>query len=311
MSKSNFKSTASRNLLVSMIIVLIAMAALLFWFRGPIVDIYFHQKITTTAIVLNGIIGALFLFGMLRLMLLLMYYRGEEQALADFIQFLAKNRPGQAPEINPESMIAHRYMSMSKSWREGVTPNHAALSQVMIAEESTRGNSPRYINNILILAGVFGTMVSLSMALFGTSSLLQTSGGDADGINLVVEGMSTALSTTITAIVCYAIFGFFLSRTLIVKTRIMTAVESITTDYLMPRFKIKTDNVTEELAALVSSLQQVVKNMLLAQNDQRGSEEAMRKAIVEHENQMSEMTHQMEDIRKIMLRGFRLSDSQR
>jgi hypothetical protein len=205
-------------------------------------------------------------------------------------------------------MIAHRYMSMSKSWREGVTPNHAALSQVMIAEESTRGNSPKFINNILILAGVFGTMVSLSIALFGTSSLLQTSSGDASGINLVVEGMSTALSTTITAIVCYAFFGFFLSRTLIAKTRILTAVESITTDYLMPRFKIKTDNVTEELAVLVNSLQEVVKNMLVAQNDQRGSEDAMRRAIIDHDNQMSEMTQQMNDIRQIMLRGFRLGD---
>ena len=308
MSKSNFKSTASRNLLATMVITLIAMAALLFLFRGPIVEIYFYQKITTTAIVLNGIIAALFLFGMFRLILLLMHYRREELAIGDFIQFLAQNKPGQSPEINPDSMIAHRYMSMSKSWREGVTPNHAALSQVMIAEESTRGNSPKFINNILILAGVFGTMVSLSIALFGTSSLLQTSSGDASRINLVVEGMSTALSTTITAIVCFAFFGFFLSRTLIAKTRILTAVESITTNYLMPRFKIKTDNVTEELAVLVNSLQEVVKNMLVAQNDQRGSEDAMRRAIIDHDNQMSEMTQQMNDIRQIMLRGFRLGE---
>ncbi|HBS26853.1 MAG TPA: hypothetical protein DD827_06975, partial [Gammaproteobacteria bacterium] len=105
-----------------------------------------------------------------------------------------------------------------------------------------------------------------------------------------------------------AFFGFFLSRTLIAKTRILTAVESITTDYLMPRFKIKTDNVTEELAVLVNSLQEVVKNMLVAQNDQRGSEDAMRRAIIDHDNQMSEMTQQMNDIRQIMLRGFRLGE---
>ena len=311
MSPSAFNPNSSRNLLLAMIATLLVVAGLVFWFREPLAELYFRQHITKTALALNGLIVGLFLFGMVRLMLMLLRYAREETAIARFLEFLAASKPGQSPKIDPDSLIAHRYLSMSKSWREGMTPNHAALSQVLVAEESTRGNSPKFIHNILILAGVFGTMVSLSIALFGTSSLLQTAGGDTEGINLVVGGMSTALSTTMTAILCYVIFGFFYSRTMIRRTRILSAIESITADHLMPRFRIKTENIGEELSTLIDSLQKVARNLAVAQADQKASEELMRKAIIDHETLMQELTQQVDDLRKIMLRGFRLTDSRR
>ena len=311
MTDFTFKPTASRNLLLAIVLTLAVLAAVLFRFREPILEIYFRQHITVTAVALNGMVIALFFAGMLRLTLLLWRYRKEELAIAGFMKFLAHHKPGQSPQIDPSSLIARRYVSMARARREGTTPNHAALAQILLAEESSRGNSPRFVHNILILAGVFGTMVSLSIALFGTSSLLQTSGGDTQGINLVVDGMSTALSTTMTAIVCYVIFGFFFSRTMIQRTRILSTIESITTDYLMPRFRIKTDNIAEEMATVIDSLQQVVRNMLVAQNDQKASEDLMRQAILTHDENMEELTQQVEDLRKIMLRGFRLADSRR
>ncbi len=308
MTDFTFKSTASRNLLLAIVLTLVTLAALLFWFREPIIELYFRQHITVTALTLNGIVVALFLAGMLRLILLLWRYRKEEQAIAGFMRFLAHHQPGQSPDIDPQSLIARRYVSMARARREGITPNHAALAKILLAEESSRGNSPRFVHNILILAGVFGTMVSLSIALFGASNLLHTSAGDTQGIDLVVDGMSTALSTTMTAIVCYVIFGFFFSRTMIRRTRILSAIESITTDYLMPRFRIKTDNIAEELATVIDSLQQVVRNMLVAQNDQKASEDLMRQAILSHDEHMEELTQQVEDLRKILLRGFRLAE---
>ena len=307
MPQFDFKPTLSRNLLLGMILTSLVSIALLYWFRAPLVQIYFHQRVTPTGLILNALILLLFFAGMVRIFTLLLRYRKEELAIEAFISYIRSDRRV-SPNVAPDSIIAKRYISMAHSFKKGITPNHAAYSQILVANESIRGSMPRFINNILILTGVFGTIVSLSIALFGTSHLIENATGDTDGINLVIHGMSSALSTTMTAIVCYVIFGYFYLRLNTTRTQIISYVEQITNDYLVPDFRVKTENIAEDVASLVGSLQQVVENMLLAQSEQKGTENMMRTAIIEHENRMNELSSQLAGLRKVMLRGFRLAE---
>jgi hypothetical protein len=309
MSNLNFQPTVSRNILIMMATVTILLLAGIWLFREPLTALYIDQNATPIGLFLNGFIILLFLLGMIRTATLLWRYWSEEISIRNFLDSILEEQQNRDSdiEIDPDSIIAKRYMAMAHSHARHVTPNHAALSQILLANESVKGSLPRYINSILILTGVFGTIVSLSIALMGTSSLLEAANGDAEGINLVIHGMSTALSTTTTAIVCYIIFGYFYLRTNLSRTRVISAVEQITTEYLMPRFKVKTENFTAEVTSLVESLRIVAQQMITAQSQQSTNEAAIRKAIEDHGGRMDNLASQLDALQKTMLKGFRLN----
>lgn len=307
-SNQSFQPTVSRNILLIMAVTMLLMLVGIWIFREPLAMLYINQNTTPIGYFLNGLIVILFLLGMIRTASLLWHYWREEVSIRNFLDSILEEQHGGKSEIeiDPESIIAQRYMAMAHSNARHVTPNHAALSQILLANESVKGSLPRYINNILILTGVFGTIVSLSIALMGTSALLESAAGDAEGINLVIHGMSTALSTTATAIVCYIIFGYFYLRMILARTRVISAVEQLTTEYLMPRFKVKTENFTEELASLVESLRIVAKQMITAQSHQSDNEAAIRRAIEDHGGRMDDLAARLDGLQHTMKRGFRL-----
>lgn len=311
-SNQNFQPVVSRNILMMMGVTLLLMLVGIWLLREPLVTFYFAQDETPIGLFLNGFIVILFLLGMIRVATLLWRYWHEEIAIRDFLDSILEEQNNRESniEIDPDSIIAQRYMAMAHSHARHVTPNHAALSQILLANESVIGSLPRYINNILILTGVFGTIVSLSIALMGTSSLLQAASGNAGDINMVIHGMSTALSTTTTAIVCYMVFGYFYLRMILARTRVISAVEQLTTEYLMPRFKVKTENFTAEVTSLVESLRIVAQQMITAQAKQSDNEAAIRRAIEDHSGRMDALAARLERLQQTMVRGFRLRDDE-
>lgn len=309
-SHQNFQPTVSRNILIMMGTTTLLMLAGIWLLRGPLILLYVDQDTTPIGFFLNGFIVFLFLLGMIRTATLLWRYWREEVAIRDFLDSILEEQKNHKSsiEIDPDSIIAQRYMAMAHSHARHVSPNHAALSQILLANESVKGSLPRYINSILILTGVFGTIVSLSIALMGTSSLLEAASGDAEGINLVIHGMSTALSTTATAIVCYIVFGYFYLRMILARTRVISAVEQLTTEYLMPRFKVKTENFTAEVTSLVESLRIVAQQMITAQSQQSDNEAAIRRAIEDHGGRMDALAARLDRLQHTMIKGFRLKD---
>ena len=78
---------------------------------------------------------------------------------------------------------------------------------------------------------------------------------------MVVHGMSTALSTTITAIACYVYFGYFFLKLTDVQTNLISAVEQLTGNHFMPRFHIQTETVLHQFADLIRSPQELLGQM--------------------------------------------------
>jgi hypothetical protein len=297
----------SRNILIRMIILSVVIAALLVWKYDFINTVYFRDQLTSTGLIINGTIVGLFTIGILRMIAIFLHYVSEENAV---IRFLRNLREGVADPLNripKRAIIANRYRTMQGLYKANCPINHGSLASTLVANESTRNSLPKFINNILILTGVFGTIVSLSIALIGASDLLATS-VDVGGMGMVVHGMSTALSTTITAIVCYLVFGYFHLKLGDVQTNLISAVEQVTVNELIPRFQVQTDSALYEFTGLVRSLQELVNQMNHSQQSFENIEKQMLESLEGVDARNEAMHNDLAEIKHILKLGFRLHE---
>jgi hypothetical protein len=177
---------------------------------------------------------------------------------------------------------------------------------MLTADESTKFGLIRYINNILILTGVFGTIVSLSIALLGASDLIDSAAGSLGGMGLVIHGMSTALSTTITAIVSYVLFGYFYTRLNDVQTHFLSGVEQLTSIYLLPQFVPSGDDIVHKMTDLIKSVVFAANNLKKTQEIYHESATSLQETINMNRTQIEGLSAELMEIKLILRDGFRL-----
>ena len=150
-------------------------------------------EIGQLGLVLNGLILLLFLLGLVRIVLLLLAYAREQIALSQFVQRMRDKVANPTYKMAPESLIVDRFMAVKQITEQHMTVDQGALASTLAAAESTRFTLIRFVHNTLILAGVFGTIVSLSVALVGAAGLLD-SPDSLEKMSSIIGGMSLALS---------------------------------------------------------------------------------------------------------------------
>jgi hypothetical protein len=292
-----------------MIILSVVIATLLVWKYDFINTVYFRDQLTSTGLIINGTIVGLFTIGILRMIAIFLHYVSEENGVIRFLRNLREGVADPLNQIPKRAIIANRYRTMQGLYKANCPINHGSLASTLVANESTRNSLPKFINNILILTGVFGTIVSLSIALIGASDLLATS-VDVGGMGMVVHGMSTALSTTITAIVCYLVFGYFHLKLGDVQTNLISAVEQVTVNELIPRFQVQTDSALYEFTGLVRSLQELVNQMNHSQQTFENIEKQMLESLEGVDARNEAMHNDLAEIKHILKLGFRLHEDE-
>lgn len=298
----------SRDTLFRIVLLAVLLAAVSIWKFDLINTFYFKDQLTPTGLTINGAIIVLFVVGLLRAISILFDYMQEEGALARFVGNLEK-RPDVDPlkGVSTHTLIARRYASMRRLHEARAPINQNALASALVATESTRNGLPRYINNILILTGVFGTIVSLSIALIGASDVLENA-ISATGMGLVIHGMSTALSTTITAIVCYLLFGYVYQRLTDAQTNVISAIEQVTTTYLIPKFQVQTDNVLYEFTGLIRALQGLVDQLQKSQLGFESTQNQLADTLDLYRHKADGLDAHLDAIKRHLRSGFRLQD---
>jgi hypothetical protein len=272
-----------------------------------ITDIYFKNQATRTGYVVNGSILVLFTVGLFRIISLLMRYSLEETALARFLKNVDNEEIRPTDKISKNSLIARRYKSVVEISKHNVAVNHSALASTLIATESTRLSLPKFISNILILTGVFGTIVSLSVALLGASNIIDSADG-LGNMGLVIHGMSTALSTTTTAIVCYLFFGYFYLKVTDVQTQLLSGIEQATAMYIMPRFTYQTDSMLHEVGKLVRALREAAQNMGEVEADFAEAGRNMNNMMGSYADSVDNLDGSINEIKHLLRSGFRLPE---
>lgn len=295
----------SNNIMIRMVVVGLVIAGAIFWQLDLIHEIYFRNQLEGIGPLINGGIVALFAAGIFKLILILFRYAGEEAALSRFIKNVKNNAMDPIKRVPMNSIISRRYILMQGMYEQRVVINHSALASMLLANESTRTSLAKFINNILILAGVFGTIVSLSIALLGASNILDASAGTS-GMSQVLSGMSTALSTTITAIVCYLYFGYFFLKISDVQTNLINNVEQVTAALLIPKFSVKADTVMQDVATLARKMQKLVSTLEEAQARYSASGQKLLDAVSSYGIRGQSISNDISIIKELLRSGFRL-----
>jgi len=315
--------TRSQRALVQMSFVLVVATvfflALGLWKLSVVKDIFLGDP---KPIILNGVILLLFLLGLGQLYRGLTHYAHEERAIARFTRLRSEGR--QSDEIFAEardsSIIADRYYTIRNLFQRGVPIDHSAISAIMVAQESMYQSFPRFVNNVLILTGVFGTVSSLIFALIGASNVLQTALPD-EGMGLMLLGMNTALTTTATAIVCYFFFTYFYQKLTDVQTYLFSQVEQAVLLYVIPDFAFDSESINHETKALIQEVHNMVRVMqggigtmertLVHLNDHNDTQIQKWDSILSRQEdqsrQLESLVSRMEDLRAVLMEGFRLS----
>lgn len=300
-----FRANYSRSILLQLALILTALVFIVLLNREFLSELYLENQATNTGYIVNSLIIALFTLGLLRMVVILLRYSIEESALARFLRNVEHDEVRPVENISPKSLIRRRYDSVVEISRQNVAVNHSALAATLLASESTRLSLPRFISNILILTGVFGTIVSLSIALLGASNIID-SANSIGNMSLVIHGMSTALSTTTTAIVCYLIFGYLYLKLTDAQTQLISGIEQATSLYILPRFTYQTDSMLHEVGNLVKALHQAADSMADTQRDYAEMGQNLNRITSTYAESIRRLSSDIEEIKQLLRQGFRL-----
>ena len=122
---------------------------------------YIENQETLAGPIINGFILLLFFTGLIRIIQGFRFYSREESALKRFRKNLTRDIDEPDEGISASSLIAERYRRIKELHKARTTIDQNALAATLVAQQSLKSSYPHFINNILILAGVFGTIIAL------------------------------------------------------------------------------------------------------------------------------------------------------
>lgn len=301
MNQTNFSGRMLLRMMIFGAIVVVALIAN----HQFVTDLYTTRQLTSAGYFINGGIVAIFLLGLTKIVLSLLRYMREEVALDRVAAHLQGGHDNPLKGVNARSIIARRYQTVSRLSEQYAKINHSALAATLLAVESTRVSFAKYVSNILILTGVFGTIVSLSIALAGASNLLEDIQATSS-MGMVIHGMSTALSTTFTAILCYMFYGYFYLKLGDAQTNVLGKVEELTSVYLLPRFSHDSESLLHEVTGLVSALREAAAGMKQIQLDFASAGDSLDATIGGLAESVGRVNSDLGQMKQLLREGFRL-----
>ncbi len=290
------------------ILVLLVLAIGFAVYKKDVVIQFFH--ITETGLmglVLNGMIIILFLFGLLRIILLFLSYAREQGVVNRFIGRVRDKVANPTYQLGQSALIVERYKAVQHINQQNAVVDQSALAATLAATQASRFTLVRFVHNTLILMGVFGTIVSLSVALVGAAELLD-SPDSLEQMGTIIGGMSTALSTTITAILCYVFFTYFHLRLQDARTQLLANIEEVTALHILPAFHTTEESLLLDVTALTTELRHSAEAVRKIQDRFLQAGDRLQLAVDDLQNTIGNGGEDIRIIRESLREGFRLGD---
>ncbi len=301
----NIGKSSAKSTLIQVVVFLIAFALLILYKKDAIVGLYASGQISQIGMIINGIIFTLFFIGMLRIVLVLFRYINEHRVLLQLTEYLKENAQDPTARLQQNSLAVSRYKAIHWLSKQGSPINQEAMASSSNANENSRLTVIRFVHSTLILAGVFGTVVSLSMALIGAAGLLNSPQGVKE-MGTIISGMSSALSSTITAIVCFFIFAYFYLRLNDARIQLLTHIEDMTSMYLIPMVSHTEEGMIHKVAELTNALNLAAEKLLMVEDRFIHAGDRLQQAVNDLHGQVNSAS--IDDIKDLIRKGFHLSE---
>lgn len=303
------KSIRSRCYIsILQIFVVLAVGAMGIFFYWDWLNTFFQTtQVGVLGLALNGMILAVFLLGLVRMLILFSDYAGEQGIVNRFASRMVEQVANPTYNLPKQALIVERFHKVEMITKQRAVVDQSALAASLHASESTRFTLIRFIHNILILSGVFGTIISLSIALVGAAKLLD-SPEEMQQMGTIIGGMSTALTTTITAIVCYAFYAYFHLRLQDTRSQLLVNVEDVTMTAILPRYQIihSEKQLLQHVAELTEELRQAAAMVNNVQDRFLHAGDRMQAAVDDFQTHVKNSSEQMDGIHDTLREGFRL-----
>lgn len=304
---NNRNQRYARKILTQFLVLAATIIVGVIWQQDFLYAVYAENQVTQVGLFINGGIGLLFFAGIYQIVREFRRLESEETALNQTLSNL-ENKRAALEGVRAESLIANRYETLVDLHQQHAVINHSALAATVVALESSRVSFPKFVHNVLILTGVFGTVVSLSIALLGASDVI-VSTTETGGLGMIIHGMSTALSTTMTAIFAYLFFGYFYLRLMDAQTHVVSSLESSTTRILLPMFQIEPEKAAEQLSQIVKTAAALVERLDQSQASYAEVAADLRNLFVSYRDEMQRNSDGLTKMTKVLREGFRLDES--
>ena len=296
MSKQHY----TRSVLLQMLAVAVLLSIVIIWQWKTLYGIYIANQINAVGWIINGTIGLLFLCGMVALIRRFFEYQNQEIAITRFL-VNAQNNNDPTTGLNDNDMVVRRYTLLKNLNNRRAQINQSALAATLLASEASRNSFLKFVHNILILTGVFGTVISLSVSLLGASDLIQGSGTQTNSLGTMIFGMSTALSTTMTAIICYIVFGYFYIKLTDTQTYLISRVEEVTSTTLLPHLQLDKDILIKDYADSIRSSGELIKRFDQTQQHYAEAAKQLQQAATQLFDKIDEAAAKAEQPNALML----------
>ena len=266
--------------------------------------IYISNVHSYIGYIINIFILVIFASGITKIFLELKRYSNEEKSIFKFLLNCRNNVEEKLLGVDKESIIANRYNSVKELFERGFTPDIKILSGFLLADEENRKTYLKYINNILILTGVFGTVISLIISLLGASNFIKLT--DEKSMSIIIFGMSTALNTTFTAILCFFVYNYFLLKLNQAQKALALQIERLTYFYIIPEFEVTREKIILNVDKQLNEIKDVIEKFNNTQENLREYAVKFSKLINLNYEIFRKMDTNLIEIQSILKEGFRL-----
>ena len=301
------KITRYHLILLQMMTLLLLLTAMLLFNEERVAAFFKTTQAGQLGVVMNGAILLIFLLGLARMIIIFLAYSREQDVMQLFVKRAVENAIDPDTSLPSTALVVRRYRAVQTIASQKASINHGALAATLVASQQAQLTLVRFVNSILILAGVLGTVISLAVALMGAAGLMN-SPDNMKNMWDIIGGMSNSLSTTVTAIVCYVFFAYFYLRLQDARTQLLANIEDVTSLYILPRFNSAEHNIQNDVALLAADLRRAAEGISRVQDRFLQAGERLQLAVDDLHSVISQSGDNIRVIRESVREGFRLDD---